>query len=113
MIAKQIENFIFKNKSKDQLIEDTLTSLSGLLEDVFTGKDLNELKKEFPDSINIEDIGIQLKNVAIYLNSKEFNVPCIEVAIDLLQEKNQDEIGTYSLIFDENCIQIDEVLNLN
>ena len=113
MIAEQIEGLIFKTKTKDQLIEGTLTSLSGLLADLLTGDDVNGLKKEFPEGIQIEDIGIQLKNVAIYLNSKEFEVPCIEVAIDLVQEKTQYEIGTYSLIFDEKCEQIDEVLILN
>ena len=113
MIAEQIESIIFKNKTKDQLIEETLASLSGLLADVFTGDDVNELKKELPEGIKIEDMGIQLKAVAIYLSSKEFEVPCVEISIDLVQEKTQYEIGTYSLIFDENCEQIDEILIIN
>ena len=112
MIKDKIEDIVFQNRTKDQLIEDTLASLSGLLADVFTGDDVNELKKEFPEGIQIEDIGIQLKAAAIYLNSKEFQVPCIEIAIDLVHEKAQLEIGTYSLIFDEECQQIDEILNL-
>lgn len=113
MIKNRIEDLVFQNRTKDQLIEDTLASLSGLLADVFTGDDVNELKKEFPEGIQIEDIGIQLKATAIYLDSKEFEVPCIEIAIDLVQEKTQYEIGTYSLVFDENCEQIDEILNLD
>ncbi len=112
MILEQIESILFKNRTKDQLIEDTLASLSGLLADTFTGDDVNALKIEFPEEIKIEEIGVQLKAAVIYLNSKEFTVPCIEVAIDLIQEKTQFEIGTYSLIFDENCEQIDEILNL-
>jgi len=113
MILEQIEGIFFKNQTKDQLIEDTLTSLSGLLADTFTGDDVNALKTEFPEGIKIEEIGIQLRNVAIYLNSKEFEVPCVEIAIDLVQEKTEYEIGTYSLLFDENCEQVDEILNLN
>jgi len=113
MILEQIEGIFFKNRTKDQLIEDTLTSLSGLLADIFTGDDVNGLKTEFPEAIKIEEIGIQLRNVAIYLNSKELPVPSVEIAIDLIQEKTEYEIGTYSLVFDENCEQVDEILNLN
>jgi len=113
MIAKQIESIFFKNKTKDQLIEDTLASLSGLLADVFTGEDVNNIKKELPEGIDITDIGIELKAASIHLNSKDFSVPSLEIAIDLIQEKTQYEIGTYSLIFNENCEQIDEILNLN
>jgi hypothetical protein len=113
MIAKQIEELVFKNKSKDQLIEYTLNSLSGLLADAYTGNDVNELKKEFPEGIKIEDISVQLRASMIYLDSKEFEVPCIEIAIDIVQEKTQYEIGIYSLIFDFACEQIDEVLIIN
>lgn len=113
MIKNKIEDIIFQNRTKDLLIEDTLASLSGLLADVFTGEDVNDLKSEFPEGIRIEDIGIQLKATAIYLDSKEFEVPCIEIAIDLVHEIDQLEIGTYSLIFNEECEQIDEILNLD
>ena len=113
LMIEKLESIIFQNKTKDQLIEETLTSLSGLLANIFTGDDLNELKKEFPDGIKIEDIGIQLRDVALYLSSKEFEVPCIEVAIDLIHEKQEFEIGTYSLIFNEDDEQIDEILDLN
>ena len=113
MIAKQIEELVFKNKSKDQLIEITMNSLSGLLADIYTGEDLNQLKKEFPEGIKVEEISVQLKAAVIYLESKEFVAPCIEIAIDLIHEKTQYEIGTYSIIFDETCEQIDEVLEIN
>lgn len=111
-MLEKLESLIFKNRTKDQLIEDTLASLSGLLADTFTGDDVNALKTEFPEEIKIEEIGVQLKAAIVYLNSKEFEVPCIEIAIDLVQEKTDLEIGTYSLIFDENCEQTDEILNL-
>ncbi len=113
MILQQIENIIFQNKTKDQLIEDTLASLSGLLADVFTGDDVNSLKKELPEGIKLENISVQLKYVSIYLDSKEFPIPSIEIAINIVQEKTQFEIGTYSLIFDEKCEQIDEIFEIN
>ena len=112
MLSK-LESIVFQKKSKDQLIEDTLASLSGLLADVFTGDDVNQLKKELPEGIQIENIGVQLKYTSIYMDSREFDVPCIEIAIDLIVELTQYEIGTYSLIFDENLEQVDEILNIN
>ena len=113
MVLQQIENIIFQNRTKDQLIEDTIASLSGLLANIFTGDDVNSLKKELPEGIQLEDISIQLKYVSIYLDSKEFPIPCIEIAIDIVQEKTEFEIGMYSLIFDENCEQIDEIFIYN
>ena len=113
MIKENLEAILFKNKSKDQLIEETLTSLSGLLADIFTGDDVNKLKTELPEDIQLEDIGIQLKYAVIYLESKEFEVPSVEIAIDLIHEKSQYEIGTYSLVFNENCEQVDEIFNIN
>ncbi|MFC2152278.1 hypothetical protein ACFLSE_07090 [Bacteroidota bacterium] len=112
-MKNKIENIVFLKKTKDQLIEDTLASLSGLLADVFTGDDVNKLKEELPDGIQIEDIGVELKATSIYLDSKEFPVPSIEIAVDLIQERTQYEIGTYSLIFDENCEQVNEILTIN
>lgn len=112
MSKETIESMIFQNKTKDQLIEDTLTSLSALLADIFAGDDVNELKPEFPEGIQIEDIGVELHHVSIYVESKEFETPCIEVAINLVFEKQQYELGTYALIFNENCEQVDEILNL-
>lgn len=113
MIKDKIESLIFKNKTKDQLIEDTIASLNGLLTDIFTGDDVNSLRKELPADIDIADISIQLKHTAIYLDSNDFPVPCIEIAINIIQEKTKYEIGMYSLIFDENCEQIDEVFIYN
>ncbi len=112
MSKETIESLVFQNKTKDQLIEDTLTSLSALLADIFTGNDVNELKSEFPEKIQIEDIGVELHHVAIYMENKEFETPCIEVAINMVFEKQEYELGTYALIFDEKGEQVDEILNL-
>ncbi len=112
-MKEKLNNIIFHTKTKDQFIEETLSSLSGLLDDVFTGNDENKIKKEFPPDIQIEDIGIQLRNVSLLMESKEFITPSIEVSIDLILEKMEYEIGTYTLIFDENGEQVDEVLNIN
>ena len=111
-MKEKIESVIFIKKSKDQLIEETITSISGLLADVFNGDDVNQLKNEFPEKTKIEDIGIELKSVAIYVNNKELEVPCIEVSIDLIHEKSKLELGYYSLIFNTECEQADEILNL-
>ena len=35
-----------------------------------------------------------------------------EISIDLMQERLKVELGTYSLIYNEECQQIDEILNL-
>ena len=113
MTKSNIESLIFKKKSKDLLIEETLSSLSALLADVFTGDDVNELKSEFPEDLKLVDIGIELLHVAMYLESKEFETPAIEVSIKLIIDKQDYELGTYSLIFDEDFEQIDEVLNLD
>lgn len=109
---KNIEDIVFVKKTKDQLIEETLTSLSGLLADTFTGDDVNELKKEFPENTQIESLGIELKSVSVYLNNKEYDVPCIEISIDIVHEIQKTEIGCYSLIFNMDCDQTDEVINL-
>ncbi len=111
MIDK-IESILFQDRTKDELIEESITSLSGLLADTFTGDDLNDLKKEFPDNTQVEDIGIQLKSVAYYFDHKDFETPCMEVCIELIHERLKSELGSYSLLFNEQCEQIDEILNL-
>ena len=112
MSIEKIESILFQNKTKDQLIEDTIASLSGLLADTFTGDDANALKNEFPEKTQLENIGIQLKSVAFFVNHKELEVPCIEVCIELVHEGLKIEIGSYSIIFNAECEQVDEILNL-
>ncbi|MFO7830184.1 MAG: hypothetical protein R6V23_16295 [Bacteroidales bacterium] len=112
MTKEKIESIFFQNKTKDQLIEETLTSLSGLLGDVFAGDDVNKIKSILPPKLQPEDIGVKLKNVCIHLQSTELNTPFLEISIDLIIERTEEEIGTYSLFYDDNGNQVDEVLNL-
>jgi hypothetical protein len=111
-LQEKLEKLMFQNKTKDELIQETITSLSGLLADTFDGDDSNELKKEFPENLHIEELGIELNSVSIHLHSNEFDVPCVEVSIELTEEKQKLELGSYSLIFNEKCEQTDEILNL-
>ena len=111
-LQEKLETLMFQNKTKDQLIQETITSLTGLLSDTFDGEDANQLKKEFPENIKIEELGIELNSVSIHLHNKEFDIPCIEVSIELTEEKQKLELGSYSLIFNEECEQTDEILNL-
>ena len=112
-MQEKIETIIFQSKSKDQLIEETLTSLSGLLADAYTGDDVNELRKMLPEKIQVEDIGVKLKNVSLHLDSIDFPVPSIEVSIVMMLEVKEFEIGVYSMIYDEKGEQIDEILIIN
>ncbi|PLX22537.1 MAG: hypothetical protein C0597_02345 [Marinilabiliales bacterium] len=109
-MQKEIESLLFQKKTKDQLIEETLTSLSGLLADAYTGEDVNELRKMLPEKIQVEDIGVKLKNVSLYLDSIDFPVPSIEVSIVMMLEIKEFEIGVYSIIYDTQGEQIDEIL---
>jgi hypothetical protein len=109
-MQEKIESILFQKKTKDQLIEETLTSLSGLLADAFTGDDVNELRKMLPEKIQVEDIGVKLKNVSLHLDSIDFAVPSIEVSIVMVLEIKEIEIGVYSMIYDVNGKQVDEIL---
>ena len=113
MIQEKIETLVFKDKSKDQLIEETLTSLSGILADAFTGDDVNEIRKILPEKIQVEDIGVKLKNVSLHLDSIEYSTPSVEVSIVMILEVKEFEIGVYSIIFDESGEQVDEILIIN
>ena len=112
-MQEKIESLLFQNKTKDQLIEETLTSLSGLLADAFTGDDVNELRKMLPEKIQVEDIGVKLKNVSLHLDSIDFAVPSIEVSIVMMLEIKELELGVYSLIYNLKGEQIDEILILD
>jgi len=112
-MLEKVESIVFQAKTKDQLIEETLTSLSGLLADAFTGDDVNEIRKILPDKIQVEDIGIKLRNVSVHLDSIDFPTPCIEVTIVMILEIKEFEIGEYSIIYDEKGEQLDEILIIN
>lgn len=111
-LEEKVSQIVFQGKSKDTLIQQTITNLSGLLEDIFTGDDVNQLKKEFPADMKVELIGIQLSAVSVHLNHIEIEVPCVEIRIDMVQEETQVEIGSYSVYYNEDGEQIDEVLSL-
>ncbi len=113
MTLEKIESIVFQSKTKDQLIEETLTNLSGILADAFTGDDVNELRKILHDKIQIEDIGIKLKNVSVHLDNIDYNAPCVEVSIVMILEVKEFEIGVYSIIYDDNGEQVDEILIIN
>jgi len=55
---------------------------------------------------------VKLKTVCIHLENNEHQTPCAEVCIDLIIERTEQELGTYSLYYDEQGEQIDEELNL-
>ncbi len=112
MLKEKIENLFFQNKTKDQLIEGALTSLSGLIGNALAGDDTNQIKPYLPPKLQPEDIGVKLKTVCIHLQNNEYQTPCAEVCIDLIIERTEQELGAYSLFYNEKGEQIDEVLNL-
>ncbi|MEE4198347.1 MAG: hypothetical protein V2I54_11940 [Bacteroidales bacterium] len=112
MLKEKIEQLFFQNKTKDQLIEEALTSLSALIGNALTGDDVNQLKPILPPKLQPEDIGVKLKTVCIHLENNEHETPCAEVSIDLIIERTGEEMGVYSLFYNEQGEQIDEVLNL-
>lgn len=111
-LEEKVSHIVFQGKTKDTLIQETINNLSGLLQDAFTGDDVNQLKKEFPADMKLELIGIQLSAVSVHLNHIEVDVPCVEVKIDMVQEVTQIEIGSYSVYYNEEGEQLDEVLSL-
>ncbi|MGC9373766.1 MAG: hypothetical protein ACP5DQ_01850 [Bacteroidales bacterium] len=113
MTKEKIEKLFFQHKTKDHLIEETLTSLSALIGNALAGEDVNKIKPLLPPQLQPEDIGVKLKTVCIHIENNEHQTPCAEVCIDLIVERTEQELGTYSLYYDEQGEQIDEVLNLN
>jgi len=112
MLKENLEKLFFQNKTKDQLIEEALTSLSALIGNALAGDDVNKIKSLLPPKLQPEDIGVKLKTVCIHLENNEHQTPCAEVCIDLIIERTEQELGTYSLYYDEQGGQIDEELNL-
>ncbi|MDK2978046.1 MAG: hypothetical protein PWP52_760 [Bacteroidales bacterium] len=112
MTKEKIEKLFFQHKTKDQLIEEALTSLSALIGNALAGDDVNKIKPLLPPKLQPEDIGVKLKTVCIHLENNEHETPCAEVCIDLIIERTEQELGTYSLYYNEQSEQIDEELNL-
>ena len=108
-----IENLVFAQKSKTELIDETVISLQGLLYETFTKKNRKDLVTDFPENTNAEDLRIKLDNVVVYIESLNTPKLSIEVILDIFINKTNSELGTYSHIFDENGVLIDELLVIN
>ena len=113
MVTETIENIVFSQKSKSDLIDETMGSLNGLLNATFSGNDFSNLKKEFPKNTHLEDLKIKLDNVVIYIESINKTGLSIEVILDILINQQNFELGTFSHIFNETGELIDEILVLN
>lgn len=108
-----IEKLVFTQKSKSELIDETIISLQALLHKTFTEDDKQNLKKDFPGNIQAEDLKIKLDNVVINIESFKSTQLTIEVILDIFLHKPNYELGTYSHIFNEKGDLIDELLVMN
>ena len=108
-----IENLVFAQKSKTELIDETIISLQGLLYETFTKKNKQNLKSEFPENTQADDLRIKLDNVVIYIESLNSPSLSIEVILDIFLNQTNSELGTFSHIFNENGDLIDELLVMN
>lgn len=113
MVAEAIESLVFTQKSKAELIDETILSLQGVLYDAFSKKDVQNLKHEFPTNTSPDDLRIKLDNVIIYIESLNNSGLSVEVILDIILNQNNSELGTYSHIFNENGDLIDEFLVIN
>ncbi len=108
-----IEKIVFAQKSKTELIDETIISLQALLHRTFNVESKHKLKKEFPENTQASDLRIKLDNVVIYIESLESTKLSIEVILDIFLNKPNAELGTYSHIFNERGDLIDELLVMN
>jgi hypothetical protein len=108
-----IEKLVFAQKSKTELIDETIISLQALLHNTFMEEGKQNLKKEFPKNTQPDDLRIKLDNVVIYIESLKSTQLSIEVILDIFLSKPNYELGTYSHIFNEKGDLIDELLVMN
>lgn len=108
-----IEKLVFAQKSKTELIDETIISLQALLHKTFTESNKQNLKKDFPVNIQADDLKIKLDNVVINIESFKSTQLTIEVILDIFLYKPNYELGTYSHIFNEKGDLIDELLVMN
>ena len=108
-----IESLVFSQKTKTELIDETIISLQGLLYETFTKKSKQNLIHEFPENTCPDDLRIKLDNVIVYIESLQTQKLSIEVILDIFLNQNNSELGTYSHIFNEEGDLIDELLVLN
>ena len=113
MTNEVIEKLVFAQKSKTELIDETIISLQALLHSTFTEVDTLTLKKEFPKNTYPKDLRIRLHNVIIHIESLYSPELSIEVILDIFLKKHNSELGTYSYIFNEQGDFIDELLVMN
>ncbi|MDA3954707.1 MAG: hypothetical protein PF485_13745 [Bacteroidales bacterium] len=108
-----IEKLVFAQKSKTELIDETIISLQALLHKTFIEEDSRILKKEFPKNTHPKDLRIKLDNVIIHIESLYSPELSIEVILDIFLKKHNSELGTYSYIFNEKGDFIDDLLVMN
>lgn len=106
-----LENLVFSQKSKTELIDETIISLQGLLYERFNKK--QKFIGEFPENMSPDDLRIKLDNVIVYIESLNSPKLSIEVILDIFLNNNNSELGTYSHIFNEKGDLIDELLVIN
>lgn len=107
-----IENLVFAQKSKTELIDETVISLQGLLFETFSKKN-DQFINEFPQNTSPDDLRIKLDNVIVYIESMQTQKLSIEVILDIFLNNTNSELGTYSHIFNEKGDLIDEMLVMN
>lgn len=113
METNALENLIFAQKSKTELIDETILSLQCLLHETFSEKGKPELKSEFPKNTCPNDLRIKLDNVVVYIESLHKPGLSVEVILDIFMHSTKFELGTYSHIFNEEGTLVDEMLVIN
>jgi hypothetical protein len=113
MESAAIESLVFAEKSKTELIDETIISLQSMLYETFSKKGDHSLKHEFPINTIADDLGIKLDNVVIYIESLKTPELSIEVILDIFIKNSNYELGKYSHIFNEEGSLVDELLVIN
>jgi len=113
METNALENLIFAQKSKTELIDETILSLQCLLHETFSEKGKPEIKQEFPKNMSPDDLRIKLGNVVVYIESLNKPGLSIEVILDIFMSSTNFELGTYSHIFNAEGNLVDEMLVIN
>lgn len=101
---------IFSKRGKQEYIVETLNSCNKLLNNIFhlnLKKDLSRIKENFPKGTKREDLKLTLKKVILILEHETLSSPSIEVFLNI-DHKEEEEIGWYSLIWNNEDKLIDE-----
>ncbi len=102
-----VEKELFKTRTKKSLITDAMDSCKAIVEDVFLGQDVNNLRADFPEEISFSDIKIVFQALRLNLEHNNVKTPSVEVAVSML-DAEKDEIGYYLIIYDDELSRIDE-----